>query len=509
MRRQTIPGPLLRMPLFLQISAVAAISMLLPSAHALVLRDHATSRSFFYSGLMGLIVVTLIALAMASRPSRHSPLSQLLSLFATFVILPAFLAIPFHDALKTTTFFNAYVEMVSAVTTTGASLFEPARLSNSLHLWRAEVGWLGGFLMWVAASSILAPLSLGGFEVTSQGAPGRTVVGPMRGPGVDPRVRLARTTMTLAPIYIGLTVAVWVLLLIVGENSLVALCHAMSVMATSGISPVGGMDGAHAGMAGEGILFLFMFFALSRLTFSSDTVARGHARLDRDPEFRVGLLIVVVLPLLLFLRHWIGAIDANAAENASLALRAYWGATFTVMSFLTTTGFASADWAEAQQWSGLPTPGIILMGLAVFGGGVATTAGGVKLLRVFALYLSGVREMQRLVHPSSVTPEGSETSRIQKNGALLAFVFFMLFAVSLAVIAAALAALGLDFENALVLSIAALSTTGPLTELGSSNPVRLIELGNMAKAVFSGAMVLGRLEMLAIIALLTPDLWRN
>lgn len=509
MRKQDIPGPLLRLPLFLQISAIAALAMWVPAAHALVKNDHPTSRAFFYAGLMGLIVVTLIALAMASRPSRHSPLSQLLSLFATFVVLPAFLALPFFEVLKTTSYLNAYFEMVSSITTTGATLFEPDRLTGTLHLWRAEVGWLGGFLIWVAAAAIMAPLSLGGFEITSQGAIGRTVVGPMRGPGADPRVRLARTAATLAPIYAGLTLVVWMLLLIAGENALIGLCHAMSVMATSGISPVGGMEGAHTGVTGEAILFLFMFFALSRLTFSSDTVARGEARLDRDPEFRIGLLIVLVIPALLFLRHWIGAFEADDAENAISALRAYWGATFTVMSFLTTTGFESADWGEAQQWSGLPTPGLILLGLAVIGGGVATTAGGVKLLRVFALYLNGIREMERLVHPSSIAAESTRSSRIHKNGALIAFISFMLFAMSLAVIAAALAALGSPFEQSLVMAIAALSTTGPLTELGGGGPIRLIDLGASAKGVLCAAMVLGRLEMLAIIALLAPDIWRN
>ena len=68
---------------------------------------------------------------------------------------------------------------------------------------------------------------------------------------------------------------------------------------------------------------------------------------------------------------------------------------FTVLSFLTTTGFVSSEWEAAQGWSGLATPGVILMGLALMGGGVATTAGGVKLLRVFTLYLNGLREMQK------------------------------------------------------------------------------------------------------------------
>jgi trk system potassium uptake protein TrkH len=179
------------------------------------------------------------------------------------------------------------------------------------------------------------------------------------------------------------------------------------------------------------------------------------------------------------------------------------------MSFLTTTGFASNDWVEAQAWSGLETSGLILMGLALMGGGVATTAGGVKLLRVFALYLNGKRELERLVHPSSISRAGKESRRLQRNGAFIAWIFFMLFALTMAAVTILLAFLGVDFENALVLSIAGLSTTGPLISLATETPIRLAELGPYAKSVFCAAMVLGRLETLAIIALLTPDLWRS
>lgn len=503
-------GLLMRLPLFLLIWGVAALAMWVPAVHALVLDNHPVSRSFFYAGLLGLIGVVLIALAMGARPSRHSPIGQLLSLLATFVLLPVFLALPLFDALKTTSFLNAYFDMVSAVTTTGADMFDdPRRLAPSLHLWRAQVGWMGGLLMWIAASAILAPLSLGGFEVTTRGEPGRDIGGPRQMERFDPRRRLVRVAANLAPIYVGLTVLLWVLLLLVGEQSLVALCHAMSVMATSGISPIGGVQNGQAGIPGEAILFLFMFFALSRLTFSSDTVARGQGRLDRDPEFRIGLLIIVSLPVLLFLRHWWGAYDIDAAENTQSAVRAYWGATFTVMSFLTTTGFESSSWAASQQWSGLGTSGLILMGLAVIGGGVATTAGGVKLLRVFALYLNGLREMERLVHPSSVSSEQAGNRRIQKDGAFIAWVFFMLFALSLALITILLTAFGVSFEQALVLSISTLSTTGPLIDTAAESPIRLLELEASAKGVLCAAMVLGRLETLAIVALFTPDLWRS
>lgn len=504
------PGRLARQPLFLLIWGVSSLAMWLPAVHALILRNHPVSRAFFYSGLLGLICVALIALARGDRTARHGSLGQLLALLATFALLPVFLAVPMNEAVADTSYLNAYFDMVSAITTTGANLYtDPGRLSASVHLWRAEVGWLGGLVMWIAASAILAPLALGGFEVTARGQPGRAVSGSSLSERADPHRRLARVAVALVPVYAGLTAAVSLLLLISGEAALTAVCHAMSVMATSGISPVGGLNGAAAGMSGEIILFLFMFFALSRLTFSTDTAAARQAHLIRDPEFRIGLIVVLGLPVLLFLRHWLAALDVNTTENWEQALRALWGGMFTVMSFLTTTGFESADWDQARFWSGLGTPGLILMGLALIGGGVATTAGGVKLLRVYALYRNGLRELERLVHPSSVGGGGAGDRRIRKDGAFIAWVFFMLFALSLTLVSIALAALGSDFEHAIVLSIATLSTTGPLIEVAVETPIHLIDLGAAAKAVLCAAMVLGRLETLAIIALFTPDLWRN
>ncbi len=511
------PGPqsfsetLLNLPLFLLLVGIASLSMYVPAAYASILNDHADARAFFYAGTLGLITVSLISIALGGRRGRHGALGQLLSLFATFSVLPALLAIPFYHALQTTSFLNAYFEMVSAITTTGATIFEdPARLSNGLHLWRAQVGWMGGLLMWIAASAILAPLNLGGFEVTAKAQPGR--MSDARGDRLgrsDPRKRLVRITGVLFPVYAGLTIVLWILLLIGGDTSLVALSHAMSVMATSGISPIGGVENGASGVSGEAVMFLFMLFALSRLTFSTDTVTAGGRNLLSDPEFRIGFALVVVIPLLLFARHWVGALEMREGDNIPQALRAFWGAMFTVMSFLTTTGFKSAEWNTAQMWSGLGTPGLILMGLALIGGGVATTAGGVKLLRVFALYLQCLREMEKLVHPSSVPGRAHKGMRIHRGGAYIAWIFFMLFALSLALITVVLAALGVDFENAIVLSIATLSTTGPLIETASEVPVKLVDLTPWAKRVLCAAMVLGRLETLAIIALLTPDLWRS
>ncbi|MEO0378886.1 MAG: potassium transporter TrkG [Pseudomonadota bacterium] len=509
-QRSTLGARVLQLPLFLLLVGVFSAAMFVPAVYGGVARDLEAGRAFLYTAILGLTAFTMIGLAHAGRDPRHGALGPLMSLLCAFVFLPVLLAVPFYEGLGTTTFLNAYVEMVSAITTTGATMFDdPARLNGTLHLWRAQVAWMGGLLMWIAASAILAPLNLGGFEVTARAEPGRTQTRDVSMTAPEVRVRIAKVSAVLIPIYCGLTVLLWILLAVGGDTGLVALCHAMSVMATSGISPVGGLTGASSGITGEAVMLLFMLFALSRLTFSTDTVTSDTGGLGADPEFRIGLALVIIVPLVLFFRHYLGAYDVNAEDDLQGAARAFWGSAFTVLSFLTTTGFTSADWGEAQAWSGLETPGLLFMGLALIGGGVATTAGGVKLLRVFALYLNGLREMERLVHPSSISGGNPMGRRLQKGGAFIAWIFFMLFALSLAFLTIALTATGVAFDDALVIVVAGLSTTGPLLEVAAGTPISLVDLGGAAKGVFVAAMVLGRLEMLAIIALLTPDLWRG
>ncbi len=500
-----------RLPLFLHMVAISGLLMFVPAIVASLENDDFVARMFFYSAIFVVFVSTLVAMAISGTRAAPRTIDHLLALLSGFTLLPVILALPFYEALETTTFLNAYFEMVSSMTTTGATVFsQPERLAPALHLWRGMVGWMGGLMMWIAASAVFAPLSLGGFEVTARGEPGQAVTGGAHMQRAAPMKRWIRGARALVPVYAGLTLAIWVMLMVLGDTPLVSLMHAMSTMSTSGISPVGGVQNGQSGLAGEAVIFLFLLFALSRTTFSADTGAVRRESLVLDPEFRMGLLIVVAVPTLLFLRHWAGAYEVDDLSNTSAALKSAWGGVFTVLSFLTTTGFESAEWGVARDWSGLSSPGLILLGLAVVGGGVATTAGGVKLLRVYALYLQGLGEMERLVHPNVVVgSRGGGSRRIRRRGAVIAWVFFMLFAISLAGITAVLAALGSDFEEALILSIAALTTTGPLTQIAGEAPIDLLVLGGWEKLVLGAAMVLGRLETLAIIALLSPDLWRK
>lgn len=503
-------GWLFNLPLFIQFAGIGALAMYGPAVLGFVERDYFTSRTFFYSGTLFFFIAALIGLALANVRPRADARNQLLALLGGFVVLPAMLAVPLYEAVGTTSFLNAYFEMVSALTTTGATLFEdPARLADPVHFWRAIVGWMGGFLVWVAAVALLAPMKLGGFEVTAVESAGRSRADGIQIKRVtEPTERVVRFATRLFPIYGGLTLILWIGLILAGDTPFVAICHAMSTLATSGISPVGGLDGAGSGRGGEILILFFLVFALSQNTFSPKLGTTWLRRILGDPELRIALFFLTTVPTLLFFRHWIGAYEIDEEENLRAAFRALWGSVFTVMSFLTTAGFESGDWSAAGDWSGLRTPGAILMGLAVIGGGVATTAGGVKLFRVYALYKHGTREMELLIHPSSVGGSGSFARQIRRQGAYIAWIFFMLFAISIAIVTLALTLTGINFEPALIFTVSSLSTTGPLAAVAGETALSYADLGGAAKMILAAAMVLGRLEALAIIALLNPDFWR-
>lgn len=501
---------LTKLPFFVLLMGIGALFMLLPAAHAYGLSDFRTARTFFYGTILGLFLTLLIGLATTGYAPRSIPRSQLTALLAAFSILPLMFAIPFYEAAGHTTLLHAWFEMISSFTTTGATLYENVgRLPPSLHLWRAVVGWLGGLLVWITAVAILAPMNLGGFEVRSRLAPGdggRAFTHLVR--ATDPSERLLRISLKLAPLYISLTAILWVGLVMLGEAPFVALCHAMGVLSTSGISPIGGVQYAGSGIAGEALIAVFLLLALTRLSFSMGLDRVRLVALWTDPELRLGLSIVGCMAVLLFLRHYLtGPFDAGGGIGP--ALTALWGSLFTVLSFLTTTGYESEKWLAAKDWAGLQSPGLILLGLALIGGGVATTAGGVKLLRIYALTRHGLRELERIVHPSSIGGAGVEARRIRRQGAHIAWVFFVLFSISVVVVMMALSLTGLQFEPSMVLTISALTTTGPLADVAGENPVSFSGIPDAAKMILAATMVLGRMETLALIALLNPEFWRS
>ncbi len=491
-------------PALVLLALMASVLMLVPTLHALAVQDHATARAFFYFGALFAALSVMLGIALSGR-RRPSPSGRLLELLVAYAVLPLLLAAPVNAVIGPIGFGQAYFEMLSCLTTTGATLI-PAGAPDSVHLWRGLVGWAGGFLILVIAVAVLEPLQLGGFEI--QAAMSRGSSSLQRRRGARAAEQLGGWARAIAPAYGVLTLILAIGLMLAGEAGLVATVHAMSVMSTSGITPLAGFEEARAGLAGEALVLVFLALAISRRPLTLFQGQEGGQARTPDVELRMAVALTLAVAGLLFLRHFLGAYDVQDQANLSAALTAAWGSVFNVLSFLSTTGFESRDWDAARAWSGLETPGLILLGLCLLGGGIASTAGGVKLLRVYALYRHGQREMQRLVHPSSVGGAGMTARRIRREGAQLAWVFLMLFLAGIAALLLVLTALGQPFATALALGIAALTNTGPAAALLEPG-FGYATLDGWERAALCFGMIVGRFEALVFVSLLNPDYWRQ
>lgn len=498
------------LPLTLQLCAISALLMLVPAAHAYSLGQPRLGQPFFQSALALLLLTALIAIALLGRP-QSGRRDHLRAMIGAYLVLPPLMAVPFAAAGPAGSFSQAWFEMLSSFTTTGATLYDtPGRLPPTLHLWRALAGWFGGFFVLVMAVAVLMPMNLGGMEVLTPrvGSDARKRAAQID-TVADPRERVTRFSLVLLPPYIAFTLVIWLGLVVAGETGLNGLCLAMAVISTSGILPDGLQGVTQSGITGEILLAVALCLGVTRRAYPGALFDDRNLKLARDPEVRLALAVVAGVSAVLLLRHWVGAIENRDGFDVFAFFDVLWSTAFTVLSFLTTTGLTAGEWRSAQIWSGLESHGLILLGLAMIGGGVATTAGGVKLLRVYALYRHGRREMERMLHPHSVGGGGPLSRQLRSDGAHMAWVFFMLFALSMAVVTGALTLTGLGFDQALILATAALTTTGQLATVAGEVPVRYAELAETPRLILGAAMVLGRIEALALLALLAPDQWRR
>ncbi len=488
-----------KLPLAISIPTLFILMLMIPSVHGFISGDSHKGRSFFYAVLLGLFGLTFLRFSLQGTVFPMHRHAQLWSLIAFFLGFPLLLAIPLYEVSAAGQFIDAYLDIVSTVTTTGLPVFAPGSLSETLVIWRVSLGWASGFLIWVFAWSIFAPLNLGGFEhLGARGEAMTQTQNARQTTGRLPTEKFWSEAVRLGPVYLWITLAAALALLIVSGDPSYALLRAMATIATFGIE-IPEHSGA-GGLGGEVILALVMLFALSRSTFSTVFARARKWRVTEDPELRVAACFVLVATLVL-----IGQV-ARYAEGLGAHLELVWGAFFTSLSYLTTTGLASDSLPVGLV--NLDPVEIILVALAMIGGGVATTAGGIKLLRVFILTGHSRAEVNRLIAPSQVMSGQIESRSHDHHSATLACVFLVLFILVMGAITLALTVAGSPVKDSLYLTLATVTNTGPLLPTGSGAETLVMSLPTQAKMILAAAMVLGRLEVLALLALLNPDIYR-
>lgn len=482
--------------------AISGLAMFVPATIALYSDSNTEARSFLYFGLIIILISVFGAIATRNRNKTRTLASNLGGIVLSFILLPAFLAAPMFELVPGMTILDAYVELVSCLTTTGFAVHAPVEdYSLPMQFWRAEVAWLGGLLVWITVITLLLPLGLGGTGTGS--AHGWLPSGFRTSHGRA--TSLGSGILIVTPAYAGLTSILWLLLIIVDLPPFTAAMLAMSTISTSGIMPGGIEVTRSVSMTQELVVFVFLFLALSKIYLVGRRESPGIGSIARDMELRLALLLVSLACMLILIFNWQELVRGYNTDDLNLLARSIWGIVFTLVSFLSTSGVPSIDWPATE---GLGFAEFTLVLLTIIGGGVATTAGGIKLLRVYLLFRSSSNAVNVMLYPSMVVSRGIRQDRSMPARSGEAWIFIILFLFTLAAVQLMLAATGLEFSTAFVLAVSSLSTTGPLldTVLGSENA--LVAMSSATKSIVCLAMIIGRVELVVIIYLVGHFLLR-
>lgn len=498
-----------RVPIIAVLLGLMALMMLVPVLFAVSEADWRSARGFLYPALFGLFVAAAIATLLRPMSARDSASREILTLVIVWIAIPMVACAPLVLLTPAIGMSGAWFEMVAALTTTGGTVYvEPESAPSAIQLWRGLVGWFGGLLTLMGAYVVLAPRRLAGYEVmATAGAVMDARAVDLRVTGASFQSRSNRALRTILPIYAGMTASLAVIFNVLDKPGIVAVVHAMSIVSTSGITPLADGFQSSESTLTELAALVFMILAASRLLYAPAAQVGRRVGWRADPELRMMLSLAVIATFVLFLRHWVGVITIDVEIATTDGFSALWGGFFTAVSFITTTGFQSHAWESARDWSGLANPGLVLLALCAVGGGAATTAGGIKLIRAYSLLRHSVRELERIAVPHSVAGATMGGRGLRREGAFIAWAFMMLFIVALLASLLGLTLSGMRFSDALVAAVAALSNTGPAFALIANEPLGFAVFDAVQHKILAAAMILGRIETLAVIALFNPDNW--
>lgn len=445
----------------------------------------------------GLTLLSGLTLWLPTRRHQGELQSRdaLLLVCLVWTVIPLFASLPlwfyFHEVGEPLSFTDAYFEATSGLTTTGATVLTGLdELPASINMWRCFLQWLGGMGILVLMVAILPLLGVGGSQLFKAES-----AGPMKGTKVTPRI--ADTAKGLWRVYCGLSVVCVVAYKLGGMTWTDAWAHMFTTLSLGGLSTHDQSFGYFRSPLLEWICIAFML--LASCNFALYFVAlrqRSLRRLLADAELRGTLGALVGASVLVgFFLLWTGTY-----VNVGTAMRA---AFFNTVSVGSTTGFSTVDYS---LWPGFaPMLMILLSGVATSAG---STGAGIKMVRV-VISLKQVRaELARILHPNLVRP-------VLLNGSIVPvpiidsiLAFTLMYVSSVGVLTLTLIASGLDTTTAFSAVMACINNMGPgLNEIGPAG--NFIPLNDFQTWLCSFAMVLGRLEVMTLLVLLTPQYWRR
>ena len=456
-----------------------------PVAVSLIYGERRDAVAFLATGAGSAVVGQLMMRGRRARTEDLRRVEGLAIVAFAWLLLAHAGAVPFVVAGMG--FIDGLFESMSGLTTTGATVMRDfGDFGRGIFFWRALLHWFGGLGVIALFVAVLPRLGIGGRQLFFAEAAGPT------DEKLTPQIR--KTAAALWAVYAGLTFAQILLLVLAGMPLYDSICNSLATLAAGGFSPHPQSIAGYNNAAVEWIFIVFMFAAGANFALHYRTL-RGEWRVfPKDEEFRAYLSIIALATVMLtfFLRTEIPGFLDRLRHGL-----------FQALSILTTTGFASVDF---ELWN--PQAKMVLLVLMFIGGCAGSAGGGPKVVRQVLIARYTLIELRRTLHPRGVLPVKLGGRVVPDDVMRGVLVFFLFYLLVFAVCTVLVNALGADLMVAITAAIACLGNIGP--GFGSIGPMgNFADLHPVSKVVLTGAMWIGRLEVLTVLALLRPEVWRG
>ena len=444
--------------------------------------------AFVGSSMATLFVGLILFLTNKGSATEHLELRQAFLLTnSAWISIAIFGSLPFLLSDIDMSFVDAFFESTSGITTTGSTIISNLeQVSYGILLWRALLQWLGGIGIIVMAIAILPMLSIGGmqlFKTESYETPDKII----------PRAAIFASGISI--VYIILT-SLWALMLwLAGMSIFDSITHAMTTLATGGYSTKSESLGAFNSVNIEMIIVFGMIVGSLPFIHYLSILKNGWKNLINDQQVKWFLLILFFLISIVTFNLYINGQSFFSSLRVSI---------FNVVSIVTGTGYGTADFS---QWGGFATT--LLLILMFMGGCAGSTTCGLRMARIQVLIANAKTQILKLLTPHAVIIPYYNKKPIPETVTESVMGFFFLYILVFIIISCLLGSLGLDFMTSLSGAASAIGNVGPgLGEMIGPNGT-YAEIPNLGKLILCSGMILGRLEIFAILVMFTASFWKK
>jgi trk system potassium uptake protein TrkH len=462
--------------------------LMLPSL-VIAIIDKSYEVNAFIVTIMASIIVGLLLKNLKTNENEMRKREGYASVALCWLVMSLAGALPFYISGSIPSYIDALFETASGFTTTGSSIVSDIEsMPRGLLFWRSFTHWIGGMGVLVFTMA-LAPL-LGGRSVFLARAESP---GPTFGKLVP---KLSESSKILYIIYAGMTAVIIILLIIAGMPVFDSFIHAFGTAGTGGFSNKALSIGYYNNPWIDWIITIGMFlFGINFTLYYLLLIKRDWKSLIKNEELRLYSKYVILAILLVFLN-----VLHTFNYDVSEALR---HSAFTVSTIVSTTGFATKDFNLWPMFSKS-----ILLTLMIFGACAGSTGGGIKSIRVLVLFKSVAQEIKHTIHPNSIQTVKVDGKPLDNDTLKSILIFFTSYVIIVICSVIIVSLDNFDFMTSFSAIIATLSNIGPGFEhIGPMG--NFADFSNLSKIVMTFCMIIGRLEVIPVLVLFSPSIWRK